>query len=68
MTKKEKSPFRKFAERSAEIRKRPWDKEKIKRVNELARELELEEEDDSEEEDEHQIAHEQSSKPLETRI
>ncbi len=51
MTKKEKSPFRRFAERSEEIRNRPLDKEKIKKINELAREIELEEEEEMDSEE-----------------
>ena len=67
VSKKEKNPFKEFAERSEEIRKRPLDKEKVKRINELARELELEEEDDSIS-DEQQIACEYSSEPLEAQL
>ncbi len=45
MTKKEKISFKEFAERSEEIRKRPLDKEKVRRINELIDESEREEEE-----------------------
>ncbi len=56
MAKKEKSPFEVFVEEMEEIRKRPLDKEKVRRINEMIDESECEEEEEVTA-DESQIAH-----------
>jgi hypothetical protein len=44
---KTKTPFDSFVEESENIRKTPLTKEQIQRINEIAKEVELEEEQDS---------------------